>query len=1065
MRPRIRLWLALFLLAMAPGGQAAEGGGDPSSLADAESFCARRLSAVGGLSKQSDDLLNELRAEMAKGLQGKTGSPSDANTGGAKTSEKPSIVPMTPEQEERVTVAIGLAQDLLEASKSLTQSADKALAEAKRASNPVMKQMYVKEAMAKLDNVEGIHRRLDDLLPTSRGAETAASSGGGSKSGGGVTMGDSPTLRLLKAMAERAPGDPAAGWANVVSVRGSPPEAAMAAPRSNTQARFFSIAPAVTAYDPTQDRLTTADGGSISVAPLRKALATAAPEIRDVVAFIPSPNQPGKVEPAPVIADVIADPAKRLALEKVGGVALAVIFDLLGRSGQPAFRGEGALVALRDPVLISLAKLYQRLQPYAKDGASWARLPDEVRYPGGIGRIYGFVLDPKGRDIVLIGTGAETVATRQDIDVLILALRSVWRRDGVPAVSLDPIPQSMGGPQYSRVIDLPRDSIMARTMLDADYAMKRVLFGDLVVPKAHLKPLIDLYAEAPSTSETIRNRYWFTPAPLRAGNLDLSVSGRTVLLSSGLQVLTEGQRLADGALVDSGARDPIAQRAVDAFNQALPILETATELRPAGIFQNLHGLIDAVTLAKLWREMGVSGTLLRSIADLPYRSLGGNEAAPAFYPGIVRERQIPEAGGTRRLVHSGGISLISRPLLSSLSRRDDAPLLRLEASADQLLAGHDWLGRHKGTVLLVGSQAKPPTAADESLRQASFALADGKPEAARGLLVTLSRAEPWNAEAWGRLAKVESLVGHHGEARRLIQRALLLEPGDSLMRNLAFEVEWQADRAKASAGNPEARLKVGKAYGSAALAAAIEGRTKEAAKLAGEALAFDDDNGDAYLARAWSHGNDPQAERLDIVRALRAYRRQAREDKSFENKGGLALALSIGAIERLLRLVPPPKAVGLQREATLQQLLDETGRATDEAKEAAGMAPDFPLAPAVELWGRAERLIWLKAAGRDTDAGAANRALDSAMQRFPDFAFIHFARAKLAQAQDRPDEAETALNEALRREPTFALAYRARAELRVDMKRCAEARADAEQAKSLGIVLDDTLSQTLANCH
>jgi tetratricopeptide (TPR) repeat protein len=294
---------------------------------------------------------------------------------------------------------------------------------------------------------------------------------------------------------------------------------------------------------------------------------------------------------------------------------------------------------------------------------------------------------------------------------------------------------------------------------------------------------------------------------------------------------------------------------------------------------------------------------------------------------------------------------------------------------------------------------------------------------------------------------------------------VLLEPGDPVLRGLVAEVAWRAERERATEGDAAARKRVSRGYAAAAMTAAAEGRKAEARSLADSALALWEDNGDAYLARAWSGSGDLQAERLDIVRAVRAYRRQAREDTAFENKGGFALALATGACQRLLRLAPPPEAPSLLRETTLQQILDEAQQALDEAREAARLSPELPLAPAVELWARAERLNVHRMSGRDTDAAAARRLADGAMALFPEFGLLRFARAKLALAEGQAEEAETELNEALRLEPTLSLAYAARAEARLALGRCADARRDAKQAGAHDMPLAEAKAAAVAACR
>jgi tetratricopeptide (TPR) repeat protein len=1052
-------WLRIVLVCFSitfipPGVQAAGGAAESNAQADAESFCERRLSALGKLNSEASGALKEMEALLAESPKSPAGKAKPDKPKPDKPSRpadrSPPPEPLTPDEKERMTVSLGLAKDLSVVIVSSMDAAVKALAEARRAKDPSMRQMWLKEAMAKLDYAEGVGCRLSELVPV----PSIPPAGGVPTAPGGVKVGSSPTLHLLEEMKKRAHVDPAAGWSDVLRLSEPSPPKVNVGEFASRGTRFFPGPVPVKSYDAAGDTLATADGGQIRLTLLRQAVERVAPEIKGVPLLQPSPGMPGRFEPSPALLNLVTDPAERVKLEKVGGVALAVTFDLLARTDQPGFFGGGPQVVIRSPVLISLARLHQRLKPFAEDATAWGRLPGELRYPGDIGRLHGFIIDRQQQDVVLVGAPAEYAEARLDLDVLALALRAVWERNGMPAVSLDPLPEDMAGPQYSRVIDLPRHSIMARVMLDADYVMKRILFGDLAAPGTGVPSLMELYAKSPRARQVSRNRFWLTPAALRPNSLGFSPSGRTVLFAAGLQVLTENQRLADGALIDSGRRDEVAVRAAESFTRGLPALDKAPEVRPPHIFQRLQGLVDAVTLAKLCRELGLNLPTLTAFARLPYRTLSGADAVPAFYPGIRKEQQLELPGRIWHGSLQGGVSLGTRPTLASLRRRDDGPTARLEAAADRLLTSNDWLARLDTIVTLPAADPPAPLPGGGILRQASQALDRGKPEAARSLLVKLLRDDPLNAEAAARLAKVELMAGDFDKARQLAMRAVLLEPGDPVLRGLAFEVERRSGRRSFDPGAIRVLRLQSLEYAIAGRAALLEGRSDDAANLVKIALELWEDNGDAYLVRVWLHRGDPQAERDDIIQALRAYRLQASDVKEFENKGGLALALAIGATQRLLRLAPLPEAEGVRREAALQSALAETQEAIEEAKEAAILAPELPLAPAAELWARAERLSLHRAAGHDTSSEHSRRLAAAALARFPNFGYLRFAIAKLALAEGRKAEAEKELTETIRLEPDFVPAYRLRASLLVEQGRHAEARRDVDRAEALSLPMD-----------
>src|SRR5207248_891473 len=107
---------------------------------------------------------------------------------------------------------------------------------------------------------------------------------------------------------------------------------------------------------------------------------------------------------------------------------------------------------------------------------------------------------------ILVGSPATDPMRRLDIDAIVLAVRQVWREGKTMAVSLDPLPNDFGGPQYPRVIDTPADSIVARIMLDADYAMKRMMS---LVPGSGPVDMAAVFQAA--HLENFLTRFWLNP--------------------------------------------------------------------------------------------------------------------------------------------------------------------------------------------------------------------------------------------------------------------------------------------------------------------------------------------------------------------------------------------------------------------------------------------------------------------------------------------------------------------------------------------------------------------------
>jgi hypothetical protein len=326
---------------------------------------------------------------------------------------------------------------------------------------------------------------------------------------------------------------------------------------------LFQASADATAWDPSRAQVTVS-GRVVDVRSLQVAVRSIS---RDAQPFerVPSPDAAPVYKLSESARSLLSSPDTRRQLERVGGVELKVTIDLLGYLGLPDFRKTGPSAVVEDPALVSLGALAKLAAVYADGTRRWEDLPDDLRYPGSIERIYGFVLGSGGRDIFLIGARARSLATRIDLDSIIVALRFVWKEDRTPAVSLDPNPaDEPGGPQYVRIEGAPATSSFAKTMLDADYAMKRIMLGKLQTSAPGYSSYAALLAAANHLG-TGANRFWFYPAPLGPKDVRISGTARSVMFDSGLQVLTESERIVASGFVGTGTADEIATRAAESF--------------------------------------------------------------------------------------------------------------------------------------------------------------------------------------------------------------------------------------------------------------------------------------------------------------------------------------------------------------------------------------------------------------------------------------------------------------------------------------------------------------------
>jgi tetratricopeptide (TPR) repeat protein len=337
---------------------------------------------------------------------------------------------------------------------------------------------------------------------------------------------------------------------------------------------------------------------------------------------------------------------KRLTDEKDPARQQQVLQDFISEL-KTSFKASRGLSEVNHLVLVSVKELVTHAERYA---GHWDDLPQDLRTPGRLSRVRGFVMDPGRGDILLLGN-REQAAPMLELDDLVVAVREIWQKGGTPMCSLDPDPDEFAAKRVGslkvRLVDLPRDCGFARALLDADYAMKKVLFGTAPVRAEGFKSLNEiLQAAGPAEVESLQSRFWFVPIPPQSGDVQVSRDGRVALFQSKLEVLTERMILnRNGQLAGAGSVDSAAEQAAASLTQHLA--DIAPE-QPH--FQKLQLLTDLVLLSGLWREGGVKSPLLDRLARLPSRRV----SVPESYPGI-RQPIGAEANADRWLF--GGVHL------------------------------------------------------------------------------------------------------------------------------------------------------------------------------------------------------------------------------------------------------------------------------------------------------------------------------------------------------------------------------------------------------------------------
>jgi outer membrane protein assembly factor BamB len=830
-------------------------------------------------------------------------------------------------------------------------------------------------------------------------------------------------------------------------------------------------------YDPTSRVLTTRSGTRVPVGPFDDALQRVLPErSRRLNLFVPVPTPDGAqgVQLNRGIVKALSSPQAQAELQKVGGVALDVTLDLLSYAGVADFRRRGPATVVESPVLLSLAGLYEKVRPLAAAGESLEGLPSDLRYPGAIERLHGFVLDPESQDVFLVGSRAQAPEHRIDIDCLILGLRSVWAEGSIPSVSLDPLPGRPAGPQYSRVYAVPFDSTPAKIMLDADYAMKRITIGEQDVGVPRFAEL----AKARATQAGYHgSRYWLTPMPVGAGEIHISPTYRSLLFDSGVRTLTEAH---DAAGEYTGEPNEVSEQAARLFTESYEGFERLRVIEPQGIFLRLHGLVDVVTACKILRDLGVAYPVLEKFSKLPARHLVGSDAVPGHYPGIT-VKHAEDQKAKHYLV--GGAVLRARATRRSLDLYQDATTASLERAVDAFPRG-------QGFATTVELSFTVPRAATDNRAKVDYAMLAGhaalkakRLEQARDRFKEVIQEDPYYADAWACLGGALSLLGDHEEAAKAMLKAVELEPND--LMEMEADVARRAGKALDPAQHEAWKRRcLSEQYALLASDLMGHGDPKHGKEMADFAIQLWDENPDAHFARS-ECSDDPRSDEAvrDRARAIELYRKLLKGEHGEKWRRALAFALSqdvgprIGLLERKAREAADPRGNLTPGEA-MEAVLKDLEAIIGEAAEARKLDESLGLTWAVEAEARAFKAKLFLTLGLQPDLVTPRTIALQATKKFPDLPDAHFALAFVATIQgiamvrtpegrrllptlNLREETFRELAKAIELDPTYCVAYLFRAPLLAASGQREKALEDLRKAKELDPNLDPAMEEMI----
>ncbi len=493
---------------------------------------------------------------------------------------------------------------------------------------------------------------------------------------------------------------------------------------------------------------------------------------------------------------------------------------------------------LDNMVAVSLKDIVDKAEKFRDD---WNSLPDEVRLPGGISRLNGFIADAEHGDIILLGQRlADTPPL--ELDDLIVGLRAVWEEGTIPTCSLDPDPKDIiditVGPQNSRLVGVLDDSGFALNMLEADYLMKKMVFGTIDTSVQGFQSF-----KAIVQKEQLRDlssaRYWFYPAQPGVGDIQVSNNGQSVLFSSQLQVLSEQVQTAKtGQIVGTGKTTMGAAQSVSrSFTEHFAEL---AHKNPE--FQKMLTMTDIVLLGKVLKMLDIEPELLTKLCALPYRQVD----VPDTYPGISEGLGYFINGV--EVYMFGGAEMRMDVSPHCLMPLEDPEMDKLKNMISDRNAFQDGVLRLEKINLTVPAIRNDYEDFEKQYqRNVYLKLFAGDLEGALSESKLMIEEAPYDPEAWALHAWIYVLLDELEVARKYAEYARQLGPGDPKVVVLICRVFW--------------------------IYAVLEGRLDEAIEELDKAARLEPDNKDILLLQGTI-----QAQNGEAVSARKVFKKVIKVD-------------------------------------------------------------------------------------------------------------------------------------------------------------------------------------------
>jgi len=381
---------------------------------------------------------------------------------------------------------------------------------------------------------------------------------------------------------------------------------------------------------------------------------------------------------------------------------------------------EGDIAAPAELRMISLTKLQRAMEAAAADGQP---LSDEIRYLAGLQRVQFVFVYPESQDIVLAGP-AEPWVVRDDaavvgvhsgrpvlqLDDLVVALRSVESartegiscsieptaegrqrlqnllkrvnlRPGQNPASLEPAMREAFGPQLIKLSGVPANSHYARTLVAADYQMKRLAMALEDAPIAGLPSYLALTKSQRHSAQS-NPRWWMACNYDALSHSDDKLAWR--ISGQGVKTLTETDLIqADGQAVRAGQVDRMAAKWAETMTEQFEALA-----QRQAVFGELRNCFDLSVIATLIVQEQLAQ---RAACDLSYLmgSSGQIELETLAVPRMVE----PECSFVRgnsgwTVTASGGVDVNAFEVVES--QQLDTSLTQVRQTAEASAAATWW---------------------------------------------------------------------------------------------------------------------------------------------------------------------------------------------------------------------------------------------------------------------------------------------------------------------------------------------------------------------------------------